>query len=61
MTENDLLQLAEREAQRLADENDHCAAIIIRSLIARLREPVGDDFDRRVVAAMRRAKVHGQT
>jgi hypothetical protein len=38
MTENELISLAEREAQRLTDENDHCAAIIMRALIQRLRD-----------------------
>lgn len=39
MTDNELLTLADREAQRLTDENDHSAAIIIRELCERLRVP----------------------
>jgi hypothetical protein len=44
MTDNDLLTLAEREANRLDGENDHGAAIIIRELANRVRElkPVRD-------------------
>jgi len=38
VTENDLLTLAEREAQRLTEENDHGAAIIMRELMERLRQ-----------------------
>jgi|APThiThiocy_ev2_2_1041544.scaffolds.fasta_scaffold04319_10 hypothetical protein len=38
MHDADLLTLADREAQRLTDENDHGAAIIMRALINRLRQ-----------------------
>ncbi|GBD48087.1 hypothetical protein [Methylopila sp. Yamaguchi] len=37
MTKNELIGLAEREADRLTDENDHGASTIMRELIARLR------------------------
>lgn len=37
MTKNELLTLADREAARLTEENDHCAAAIIRSLCECLR------------------------
>ncbi len=37
MKDNDLITLAEREADRLTDENDHGAAIIISTLIERVR------------------------
>ena len=38
MRDAELLTLADREAQRLTDENDHCAAIIMKALAERLRE-----------------------
>ena len=37
MTNNELISLGEREAQRLDDENDHGAAIIMREMCDRLR------------------------
>lgn len=37
MTNNELIGLAEREAQRLTDENDHSAATLMRELCERLR------------------------
>ncbi|WP_020187805.1 hypothetical protein [Methylopila sp. 73B] len=37
MTRSELIGLAEREVQRLTDENDHSAASIMGELIARLR------------------------
>ena len=42
MEDTDLLQLADREQQRLTDENDHGAAIIMRALSARLRRVLAD-------------------
>lgn len=44
MNKNDLLTIAEREQQRLSDENDHSAAAIMRALIERVR---GDRADLR--------------
>jgi len=38
VTDSELLTLAEREAQRLTDDNDHGAAIIMRELMERLRQ-----------------------
>lgn len=37
MSDNDLLTLADREVERLTDENDHCAAVIMRALVERIR------------------------
>lgn len=37
MPVSELLTLADHEAQRLTDENDHGAAIIIRALSAHIR------------------------
>lgn len=37
MTNNELIGLAEREAQRLNEENDHSAATLMRQLCERLR------------------------
>lgn len=37
MRDNDLLQLADREIQRLTSENEHGAAIVMRALVERLR------------------------
>lgn len=37
MKDNDLITLAQREADRLTDENDHGAAIIMNALIERVR------------------------
>jgi hypothetical protein len=37
MSDAELLALAEREAGFLADENNHCAASIMRALVVMLR------------------------
>lgn len=60
MHDNDLLQLADREIQRLTSENDHGAAIIMRALVERLRGSTGEKaFDVGVVNAVKRMKQRG--
>jgi hypothetical protein len=60
MHDNDLLQLADREIQRLTSENDHGAAIVMRALVERLRGSTDEKaFDASVVNAMKRMKQRG--
>lgn len=47
MTDADLLTLADREIQRLTDENDHSAAVLMRELARRLRSPLSTSFSGR--------------
>jgi hypothetical protein len=60
MRDNDLLQLADREIERLTSENDHGAAIIMRALVERLRGSTdAKAFDAGVVNAVKRMKQRG--
>lgn len=43
MTTNELLYLAEHEYQRLSDENDHMAALIIKLLLEFIRGKIIDE------------------
>lgn len=45
MTDAELLALAEREAAFLSEENNHCAAAIMRALAYRLRDLTSPSFD----------------
>lgn len=38
MRTSEIMTLADREIQRLTEENDHCAAIIMRALCDALRD-----------------------
>lgn len=60
MRKNDLLHLADRTVDELADANFHSAAAVMRALTDHIRGERDDsDFDARLAAGLKRLKARG--